>query len=96
MRSKEILNLKNDYSLLRETPFGNSLTTSFAIRLIEKEALGSDDVTDYISICYSATDYIGHRFGPSSVEMGDAILRLDDDIKNLLSYVNDSIGKKNF
>ena len=95
MRSKGMINSRNDYSLLRETPFGNSLTTSFAIRLIEKEKLGKDDVTDYLSICYSATDNIGHRFGPSSVEMGDAILRLDDDIKNLLTYLNDSIGKKN-
>jgi predicted AlkP superfamily pyrophosphatase or phosphodiesterase len=89
------LRAKNDYSLLRETPFGNSLTSNFAIRLIQNEQLGKDDVTDYLSICFSATDYIGHRFGPSSVEMGDAILRLDDDIKNLLTYVNDSIGKRN-
>jgi len=95
MRSKGILNSRNDFSLLRETPFGNSLTTKFAIRLIEKEKLGKDDVTDYLSICYSSTDNIGHRFGPSSVEMGDAILRLDDEIKNLLIYLNDSIGKKN-
>ena len=35
-----MLNSKNDFSLLRETPFGNSLTTNFAIRLIEKEKLG--------------------------------------------------------
>jgi predicted AlkP superfamily pyrophosphatase or phosphodiesterase len=86
---------RNDYSLLRETPFANTLTTNFAIRLIENEHLGKGDATDYISICYSATDYIGHRFGPSSVEMGDAILRLDDDIKNLLTFLTDSIGKKN-
>jgi predicted AlkP superfamily pyrophosphatase or phosphodiesterase len=95
MRPKGLLSSKIDYSLLRETPFGNSLTTSFALKLIEKEGLGKDDITDYISICYSATDNIGHRFGPSSVEMGDAILRLDDEIKNLLTYLNDSIGKKN-
>jgi predicted AlkP superfamily pyrophosphatase or phosphodiesterase len=95
LRSKNLFSSKNDYSLLRETPFGNSLTTNFAIRLIQNERLGKDDVTDYLSICYSATDYIGHRFGPSSVEMGDAILRLDDDIKNLLTFLNDSIGKKN-
>jgi predicted AlkP superfamily pyrophosphatase or phosphodiesterase len=95
LRSKGVFNARNDYSLIRETPFGNSLTTSFAIRLIEKEGLGKDDVTDFLSICYSATDNIGHRFGPSSVEMGDAILRLDDEIKNLLSYLNDSIGKRN-
>ncbi len=84
LRSKAMVSSRNDFSLLRETPFGNTLTTSFAIRLIEKERLGKDDVTDYLSICYSATDNIGHRFGPSSVEMADAILRLDDEIKNLL------------
>src|ERR1035437_216816 len=95
IRSKNTSGSKNDYSLLRETPFGNSLTTNFAIRLIQNEHLGKDNVTDYLSICYSATDYIGRRFGPSSVEMGDAILRLDDDIKNLLTFLNDSIGKKN-
>jgi predicted AlkP superfamily pyrophosphatase or phosphodiesterase len=95
LRSKVMLSSRNDFALLRETPFGNSLTTSFAIRLIEKEKLGKDDITDYLSICYSATDNIGHRFGPSSVEMEDAILRLDDEIKSLLKYVNDSIGKKN-
>jgi predicted AlkP superfamily pyrophosphatase or phosphodiesterase len=95
IRSKSTSAFKNDYSLIRETPFGNSLTTSFAIRLIQNEKLGKDDVTDYIAICYSATDYIGHRFGPSSVEMGDAILRLDDEISSLLKFVNDSIGKKN-
>jgi predicted AlkP superfamily pyrophosphatase or phosphodiesterase len=95
MRQKGILDSKIEYSLLRETPFGNSFTTNFALRLIEKEKLGKHDVTDYLSICYSATDNIGHRFGPSSVEMGDAILRLDNDIKNLLTYITDSIGKKN-
>lgn len=95
MRSRGIFNSRNDFSLLRETPFGNSLTTSFAIRLIENEKLGKDDVTDYLSICYSSIDNIGHRFGPSSIEMGDAILRLDDEIKELLTYLNDSIGKKN-
>ena len=95
IRAKGFNNSKTDYSLLRETPYGNSLTTDFALRLIEKEKLGKDDVTDYLSICYSATDNIGHRFGPSSAEMGDAILRLDDDIKKLLTYLNDSIGKRN-
>lgn len=95
LRSRVITGAKNDFSLLRETPFANSLTTSFAIRLIDKEKLGRDDVTDFLSICYSATDNIGHRFGPSSREMGDAILRLDDEIRYLLTYLNDSIGKRN-
>ena len=95
IRSKLDLGSRNQYGLLGETPYANTLTNAFAMRLIEKEQLGRDDVTDFLSVCFSATDNIGHRFGPSSVEMEDAILRLDEDIRNLLAYVNDSIGKKN-
>lgn len=95
MSSKGLIMPVRDYSLLRETPFGNTFTTDFAIKLIQEEGLGKDDVIDFLSICYSSTDYIGHRFGPSSMEMEDAILRLDRDIEHLLNYLNDSIGKKN-
>ena len=80
MSSKGGINTKRDYSLLRETPFGNSFTKDFAIRLIREERLGKNDVTDFLAINFSSTDYIGHRFGPSSVETCDAILRLDKDI----------------
>jgi predicted AlkP superfamily pyrophosphatase or phosphodiesterase len=95
LSSKGKGNAGKNYSILRETPFGNTLTTNFAIKLIEKEKLGKDDVTDFLSICYTATDYIGHKFGPSSVEMADAVFRLDRDIENLLKYVTDSLGKRN-
>jgi predicted AlkP superfamily pyrophosphatase or phosphodiesterase len=86
---------ERNFAFLRETPFADALTTDFAIKLIENEGLGKDEIPDFLSICYSSTDYIGHRFGPSSVETGDAILRLDKDIETLLTYLNDSLGKKN-
>ena len=86
---------QDDLSLLRETPYGNTYTTDFARKLIEKENLGKDDITDVLTVCYSATGYIGHRFGPSSYEMADAILRLDKDIGDLLTYLVDSLGKRN-
>ena len=89
------LNAKRNYSILRETPFADDFTTELALRLIENEKLGQDDVTDYLAVTYSATDYIGHRFGPSSVETADAIVRLDRNIKLLLDIIDRSIGKKN-
>jgi predicted AlkP superfamily pyrophosphatase or phosphodiesterase len=95
MSTKGTINQRRDFSLLRETPFGDTYTTRFAMRLIEKEKLGKDEITDYLSICYSSTDYIGHRFGPSSVEMADATFRLDREIAELLTFLNDSLGKKN-
>jgi len=95
MSLKGLFNNKRNFSLLRETPFSDSFITEFALKLIEKEDLGKDDVTDFISIAYSATNYIGNRFGPSSVEMGDAILRLDREIEKLMNFLNEKIGKKN-
>lgn len=95
MSQKGLLNIKRDYSILRETPFGNTLTRDFAVRLIQEEQLGRDDITDFLSINFSATDYIGHRFGPTSVESADALLRLDQDISRLLKFLNDSLGKRN-
>ncbi|MFN8239838.1 MAG: alkaline phosphatase family protein [Bacteroidales bacterium] len=95
MSTRGIINSKRDYSILAETPFGNSFTKDFAMRLLKEEKLGLDEFTDFLSISFPATDNIGHRFGPSSVEATDAILRLDKDIAELLDYLNDKVGKKN-
>jgi predicted AlkP superfamily pyrophosphatase or phosphodiesterase len=95
IRAKFGTGSKKDFSLILETPYANTITTNFAMKLIENENLGMDETTDYISICYSATDNIGHRFGPSSVEMGDAIFRLDEEVKQLLDFLNTRIGKRN-
>ncbi len=88
-------NAKRNYGLLRETPFADDFTTELAMRLIENEHLGQDEVTDYLSVTYSATDYIGHRFGPSSVETADALVRLDKNIRLLLEMLDKNLGKKN-
>lgn len=90
-----LLNAKRDYSFLRETPFADDFTTELALRLIENEQLGQDDITDYLAVTYSSTDYIGHRFGPSSVEASDAIARLDRNVSQLLERIDKSLGKKN-
>lgn len=95
LSTRGLLNKKKDFSVLRETPFGDTFTTDFAIRLIREEKLGKDDQTDFLSVCYASTDNIGHRFGPSSVETADAIFRLDREIARLLTFLNDSIGKRN-
>lgn len=85
--------LEYDFSVLKTIPQGNTLTTNFAIECIRSENLGQDDVTDFISITYSATDEIGRRFGPSSYEMADAIYRLDNTIAELLAFLTTYVGK---
>lgn len=79
-------------TLLTVSPVGDALTTDFAKALIEAEGLGQGDVTDYLAVSYSATDYVGHFFGPSSLESEDNILRLDRTLADLLSFVDEKIG----
>jgi len=58
------------------SPVGDKLTLDFAEALIDAADMGKDDTTDYLSISFSSTDYVGHVFGPSSLEMEDNLLRL--------------------
>jgi predicted AlkP superfamily pyrophosphatase or phosphodiesterase len=82
-------------TLLTISPAGDELTTSFAKAIIENEGLGKDAVTDYLAVSYSSTDYVGHFFGPSSLEAEDNILRLDQTLADLFGSVDDTVGLEN-
>jgi predicted AlkP superfamily pyrophosphatase or phosphodiesterase len=86
---------KHFYLILTLTPMGDELTLDFAKTLIEKEKVGQGDATDYLAISFSSTDYVGHLFGPSSLETEDNILRLDRLLAELLRYVDTKIGLDN-
>jgi len=80
------------YLLLTLTPVGDALTLDFAKALIENEKLGQKNATDYLQISFSSTDYIGHLFGPSSLETEDNILRLDRTLAELFRFIDKKVG----
>ncbi|MBC6367299.1 alkaline phosphatase PafA [Algoriphagus sp. AK58] len=84
------------YELLASTPFGNTLTLDMAYAAIEGEKLGQRDVTDFLAVSFSSPDYIGHRFGPSSIEVEDTYLRLDRELEKFFSYLDKTLGKGNY
>jgi predicted AlkP superfamily pyrophosphatase or phosphodiesterase len=85
-----------EYELLKSTPFGNSMTTDFALLALEKEALGTDGITDFLAISYSSTDYIGHRFGVNSKEVQDTYVRLDLELERLLKALDKQVGEDGY
>lgn len=87
---------KHGAEVMRSTPFGNDLLADFAKKAIEKEELGKDDVTDFLTVSFSSTDYVGHILGPRSMELQDTYLRLDLTIADLLSYLDNTVGKDNY
>lgn len=87
---------KNNYEIIKATPYGNSITKDIALACLKSENLGKGKYTDMLCISFSSTDYVGHSYGPRSVEVEDVYLRLDKDLEELLNYLNTNIGKNNY
>jgi predicted AlkP superfamily pyrophosphatase or phosphodiesterase len=82
-------------TFLTLSPAGDELTLDFAKAVVTNEQLGQDDITDYLSVSFSSTDYVGHIFGPSSLEAEDNMLRLDRTLANLLKFIDKKVGLDN-
>ncbi len=87
---------ESKYASFRTTPYASTFTFDFAKQAIENEKLGSNIVPDFLAVSISSTDYIGHTFGPNSIEVQDAYLRLDKDIADFLQYLDQKLGKGNY
>ncbi|ARS36856.1 alkaline phosphatase PafA [Pontibacter actiniarum] len=82
-----------EYELIRSIPAGNTITKDFALAALRGEELGKDDITDFLTVSFSSTDYVGHTFGPNSVEAEDVFLRLDREMAELISQIENEVGK---
>jgi len=80
------------YSALRDTPMADELTLDFVRALVAAEHPGQRGATDLLAVSFSATDYIGHAFGPYSLEAEDNLLRLDRTLAALFALVDREVG----
>lgn len=87
---------KEKYSAFRYTPSAMTFTFDFAKDAIAQERMGLGTVTDFLAVSISSSDYIGHNFGPNSIEVQDTYLRLDRDIAGFLQFLDTRFGKGNY
>ncbi len=92
----KISNGKPAFNLFTATPFANTFLTDFALKALQNENLGADNVSDFLAISYSTPDIVGHSFGPYSIEIEDIYLRLDLEIARLVKELEAKVGKNNF
>ncbi|MTI30575.1 alkaline phosphatase PafA [Xanthovirga aplysinae] len=93
---KKLRKKNGDYKFLTSTPWGNTIVKDVAMAAIEGENLGNNGETDFLAVSFSSTDIIGHGFGPQSKEIQDTYLRLDRDIADLLSFLDEKVGEGNY
>jgi predicted AlkP superfamily pyrophosphatase or phosphodiesterase len=82
-----------NYGLIAATPHGNTLTLEFAKAALLSEGLGVDGVTDLLAVSLSSPDYIGHQYGPNSVEVEDNYLRMDRELAAFFRFLDDKVGR---
>ncbi len=80
------------YDSFRRTPFMDELTLEVALDAMKAHGLGEDEVPDVLAVGFSATDVIGHAFGPDSQEMMDQMLHLDQTLKRLFDAADAKAG----
>jgi hypothetical protein len=85
-----------NYGILPVTPYGNALTIEFAKAALTAEQLGADNITDFLAVSFSSPDYVGHNFGPNSIEAEDIYLRLDKQLGDFLDFLDNKVGKNEY
>ena len=97
-RKTSLLMKDAGYELIKSTPYGNTITLDFAKEAIKNEMLGKNpqNATDFLAVSLSATDYVGHRYSLSSVEIEDIYLRLDQELAKFFKYLDETVGKGNY
>lgn len=81
---------------IRSSPFGNTLTMDFAKAAVNGYNLGNGQATDFLTINCASTDYVGHKYGPNSIEVEDTYLRLDKDFADFFRFLDQKVGKGNY
>jgi len=84
-----------NFNPFKTTPSANLMIRDFALRMMKNEDIGTDDVTDFVSVVFSSMDYENGSFGPASLEMMDSYLYLDQYLGEFVDSLEIRYGKDN-
>lgn len=81
---------------LQAMPLLDAMTLQLAKYAVEKENLGNHAVPDLLAVSLSATDYIGHKKGPESLEMRNQLVSLDLELALFFDFLDKTVGPGNY
>ena len=95
----EAFNRANSTVLARDVwkePDGVTVTFGLARAALEAEHLGADQVTDLLAVSISTTDAAAHTFGARSERVDSVYERLDRELAQFLSFLDEKVGQGNY
>jgi predicted AlkP superfamily pyrophosphatase or phosphodiesterase len=81
------------YHQWETSPFADTYLTQMAEAAVTALELWNTGETDYLGVSYSSVDYVGHTFGPRSWEIQDILVRLDKDLGELFTHLDQKVGR---
>lgn len=80
-------------SWLLAKPWADRAVAALAKQAVDALQLGQRGHVDYLGLSFSATDYVGHAYGPLSQEQMDNLVRLDGELGALFTYLDEHVGQ---
>lgn len=75
------------------TPMKDEALFALARIAVTQERLGLRGAVDYLAVAIDSTDGIGHNFGGESLEILDALVRIDRALGEFLDFLDDTVGE---
>lgn len=75
------------------TPMKDEALFALARSAVINERLGQRGAVDYLTVAIDSTDGIGHSFGGESLEILDALIRIDRALGDFLDFLDDTVGQ---
>jgi hypothetical protein len=60
--------------------------------MIEREPVGADDIADLILLNYKGADFVGHKYGPDSIELRVTLGEMDRHLARMLRALEAKVG----
>lgn len=83
-------------ALWERSPMSDRALGQLAQHLVRELKMGQTPGTDVLGIGFTATDLVGHAFGPHSHEVQDTLVRLDVTIGELLDTLDQVVGRDRY
>ena len=83
-------------SQVYQSPYVDSVSFELATSLVKREKLGQRGSTDLLAIALSASDTVGHLYGPFSAESEDTLRNVDEHLGIFLDFLDTTVGSANY
>ncbi|MCE9634473.1 MAG: alkaline phosphatase family protein [Planctomycetes bacterium] len=80
------------YKNWARTPFATDWVLRTALRCVDAEQLGRDNIPDLLTINLSTNDYVGHAYGPDSAQVLDISVRTDRALSEFFRGLDEKVG----